>query len=686
MPYIKTAKDNEGAIAEAIGTELTYLAGIPHPAYDKPQISTEGKSVTLPELNIRANLSDYLFEGSISNKGKKFLESLGKVIAFNWYVGQGDLNITNISVSGRWSLTCYPYDFDCSFKDLQSESSFAKSRMKDVSYETVDMDQQSSVDEIVNAALTTLRNSAAVSGVDCSDFDKLFDENNMETIKKGFYEQIVSISNIELEKIERTIEKHLNEESQKTLYKKYLNNKKEQSEKIILNAVLKILEVSNVSLTKNQVRLLKTSKALQHSIIEFNNKCNQFNFNDEKKSALNTYKKETLELALQGSADEFEQKYGAIEKKAVAAIDDSTFTKVARTLGNLILTALATASIVGFIVMAATSQKRGGFLFFHSAERLLSNSSLVFKDNIFPLRQYPGKIISKISPPIIVHDEMSLFNQYRFRIVEVEGKRLSFYQSSDLASGHAGDWFPCGELNAFSSDGDDPISKLTGQHVYRHSQMNYHYGAPLMTAIAEELKEIDKQQAEKSITVAQEKFNLYVKNECYPGLTRGGYDGLQPEIEQLTTEWSENNQGDERQSELFENVNSVLKQFINFAQQNLTEEPLGNYAQGWYYPDKDQLLEDIQEIEDYMRNIKTPNSPNAIEIAAVKRSLANFEHCLDAYLYDGPKNQGAGAKKPIETKSECKQLKTLLHAQIELLETAFQNSKEQVLLSPNKLS
>lgn len=125
MPYIKTTKDKEGAIAEAIGTELTFMAGMSHPAVDRPQIVTEGNKVHLPKLRLSSNLSDLLFDGFISNKGEKFLESLGKIIAFNWYVGQGDLNITNVSVSNG---LCYAYDFDCGFQSIQSDDSFAKKK------------------------------------------------------------------------------------------------------------------------------------------------------------------------------------------------------------------------------------------------------------------------------------------------------------------------------------------------------------------------------------------------------------------------------------------------------------------------------------------------------------------------------------------------------------------------------
>lgn len=223
MPFTKTAKDHEGAIAEAIGTELTYLAELAHPSRDKPAILVDNKQVTLPILNLVANLSDLLFDGNLPNTDS-FLGSLGKVIAFNWYTGQGDLNITNVSVSKG---SCYAYDFDCCFQTIQSDGSFAKTRMKDVNYEVIDLDKQVSADAIIRAAITTLKNSASIIG-ESAKFDELFDERIFNSIKKGFNKQIEKISTIEPEELTKIIEKHIPEEK-RNLYSDYLNNKADQS-------------------------------------------------------------------------------------------------------------------------------------------------------------------------------------------------------------------------------------------------------------------------------------------------------------------------------------------------------------------------------------------------------------------------------------------------------------------------
>ncbi len=81
MRFIKTAKDAEGAVAEAIGVELTFAADISHPTTDLKEISIDGCFVSLPTLNLDTNLAVLLYDGNISTE-QKFLDSLGGVIAF----------------------------------------------------------------------------------------------------------------------------------------------------------------------------------------------------------------------------------------------------------------------------------------------------------------------------------------------------------------------------------------------------------------------------------------------------------------------------------------------------------------------------------------------------------------------------------------------------------------------------
>ena len=83
-------------------------------------------------------------------------------------------------------------------------------------------------------------------------------------------------------------------------------------------------------------------------------------------TALETYMKETIELAFKGK-DAFIKGYPAIEDKAAAAMErDHEFMEKVRLIGNIIVTALASISVVGLVAMAATSKQRGGFLLFRN--------------------------------------------------------------------------------------------------------------------------------------------------------------------------------------------------------------------------------------------------------------------------------------------------------------------------------
>lgn len=240
MPYTKKAKDVEGARAEAIDTELSFLAGIAHPAKDKPEITTNGNEVVLPHLTLSSNLSDYLFDGSVSNKGKNFMESLGKVIAFNWYIGQADFNITNVSVQSTWDKLCYPYDFDCCFQNIQSDDSFAKKRTP--GYETVDLDAQATGPDVIHAALINLRNSAKVSGIDTTDFDKIFDPKNLSAITKGFNAQLMAISKLPPEKVSSIVAKHTPEGPDREAYNEYLAAKGKQAKEMAVAHIKDLLK------------------------------------------------------------------------------------------------------------------------------------------------------------------------------------------------------------------------------------------------------------------------------------------------------------------------------------------------------------------------------------------------------------------------------------------------------------
>lgn len=261
MPYIKKVKDFEGAIAEVISTELASLSSISHPAYDNPRLIAENDSVILPKFKIKRLFSDLVFNKSkFIVKNKKFLESLGEAIAFNWYIGQMDLNVTNISV---FRGKCYPYDFDCCFQNIQSEHSFAKKRMKDVSYTTVNLDDLKVDTEIIKAALTTLKNSAVTVGMgDSPIFNILFEDKKIKSIQHGFQKQLIKMENIEQEKINKIIEKHLVKGDKKTTYSNFLINKNIQAKNITKEYIMQLLKQYITRIEKN---------GFEHGFIFFQN-------------------------------------------------------------------------------------------------------------------------------------------------------------------------------------------------------------------------------------------------------------------------------------------------------------------------------------------------------------------------------------------------------------------------------
>lgn len=294
--------------------------------------------------------------------------------------------------------------------------------------------------------------------------------------------------------------------------------------------------------------------------------------------------------------------------------------------------------------------------------------------NISPiaLTVHQGKLISKLSPSIQVSSELGVFDSYRFRIVLVEGEQFAFYQSSGLSSGHQGDWFPAGELSMGSNDGDDPISKLTGQHIKRKSQMNYHYGHPIMAAIAEELKEIDKQQHDENLVIPVSIFNAYLRETCYDKTVRGKYDDLFPKLKSLSAKWAErNNQGSEIYD--FNTTFQVLEHFTQVIQFHLGSERLGDDSSGWYFPSKDQVLEDVQALTKYMKAAHKP--PSAIEIAATRRAILNFEHCIHTYL---TKKDGKNKR---EKHNLFYPIQQSLHEQSDSLDSAFRKKSTSTPVS-----
>ncbi|KTD60227.1 hypothetical protein Lsai_0337 [Legionella sainthelensi] len=232
MPYTKKVVDKEGAIAEAVSVEIAKKAGMSHPAFDNPEASIAPKperekpdqwSVTLPQYNMESLLSDKLWRGELPMTNKQFLASLGEVIAFNWYIGQGDLGMTNVSISGN---KCYPFDFDCCFQHIQSEQSFAK--MREPGFEPTNWENLGTPDEIIKGAINNLIASANVVGMGDS-FKYLLNAEHLNVIRAGFNGQLGKMAKLDSSEI---IDKYV-PEPQRDTYKEYLSNKNQQIQQMI---------------------------------------------------------------------------------------------------------------------------------------------------------------------------------------------------------------------------------------------------------------------------------------------------------------------------------------------------------------------------------------------------------------------------------------------------------------------
>jgi hypothetical protein len=162
-----------------------------------------------------------------------------------------------------------------------------------------------------------------------------------------------------------------------------LNKYEADSKQNKLHTVLNIVANMRINLTKNDdaYKRLEGNIELQEAIIELDRGCTQLSagYNLNEKEALQKYKLNTLTLALQG-AKNFKENYACIEAEAVQNIDHLEFIKFVRGISNLIVLALATASVVGVLALAITSGQRGGLLLFKGPQRDLSNIVSKFVD------------------------------------------------------------------------------------------------------------------------------------------------------------------------------------------------------------------------------------------------------------------------------------------------------------------
>lgn len=135
------------------------------------------------------------------------------------------------------------------------------------------------------------------------------------------------------------------------------NQSFEHQDKEILNIFQKL----EIKIQMDQLQVIHENIDLKNAILVFNALCEQLQYpaNSVQARALFTYQKETLELILQGK-DALHRKYDSVKEKAISAIEDEFFIKIARAFGNFV----AMITVVGVIAMALTANQRGGFLLF----------------------------------------------------------------------------------------------------------------------------------------------------------------------------------------------------------------------------------------------------------------------------------------------------------------------------------
>lgn len=258
MPYLKKVKDMDGAIAEAVASSIANLAQIPHPAIDENVdiaiIISKDESevdkqifVSLPTFKLEESLCErvvdlyfsFISSASSGLEGEllplefddEFLFSLGETIAFNWFVGQGDLNATNVSIVGG---KCYPYDFDYCFEDMHQSGSFV--RENKLTYVHTSLNTANGSIEIIKTAVTNIITSLGFMnneeiGIGPEIMLKNLNELDIqEKISKGFHSQLTKMDGIFPEDI---VNKYVTNQQQKDICLTFLSKKQKEIENMI---------------------------------------------------------------------------------------------------------------------------------------------------------------------------------------------------------------------------------------------------------------------------------------------------------------------------------------------------------------------------------------------------------------------------------------------------------------------
>ena len=246
MPYIKVTKDLDGAFAEAVATEIAQQTQSANPALDSPDISVQmdannRPTVVLPYYRMGEKLlSDLIFEHLMGQQPIKsqltphFLRSFGCSLALRWFCGEGDVNPTNFSVvDGR----LYSFDFDCCFESIQSDTSFAKTRIP--TFVSINLNERRTPRSIIIGCITNIFQSfKTMMPDDHVELNALIEElttgMTIELIQEGFHDQLKRMACVNLRDI---ISKQIPDRNRQKQYMDFLENKQKDTRNMIATTI-----------------------------------------------------------------------------------------------------------------------------------------------------------------------------------------------------------------------------------------------------------------------------------------------------------------------------------------------------------------------------------------------------------------------------------------------------------------
>jgi hypothetical protein len=273
-------------------------------------------------------------------------------------------------------------------KKLELEGSFTSTQNSKISFnEVVFQHLDYFMEAILGGKGFKCRNSTQKKHPEL--MDKINDKANR--VIASLY---IAQNNLGLENIENIVkqlnEGHLNKqnfpasftemdiENARKLLAEYEKAQKESH----LEFVLQRIKDAGINVDKQGQNYLRKNIYLQDALMKLLDGCQGLSIrNAEQQKTLEEYKRDTILLALKGEV-QFKTEYSRIVNRAAAIIKEGWFMSFAQTIGNLIVLAFATLTVVGVIAMASTAKQRGGFLFFRGNGEKLATISDELSDDL----------------------------------------------------------------------------------------------------------------------------------------------------------------------------------------------------------------------------------------------------------------------------------------------------------------